>query len=53
MVQINGNADAYLRNKIDVQVNKTYNIKTNSIVENHKAGFFRDGTASGNQFYEI
>lgn len=53
MVQINGNADTYLRNKIDVQVNKTYNIKTNSIVENHKAGFFKDGTASGNQFYEI
>ena len=53
MTVVNSSNETYLRNKIDVQVNKTYNIKTNSIVENHKAGFFKDGTASGNQFYEI
>jgi hypothetical protein len=37
----------------DVQVNKTYQIKTKDICENHDVGFFKDGTASGNNFYEI
>jgi hypothetical protein len=37
----------------DVQVTKTYQIKTKDICENHDAGFFRDGTASGNRFHEI
>ena len=37
----------------DVQVTKTYQIKTKDICENHDVGFFKDGTASGNRFHEI
>ena len=37
----------------DVQVTKIYQIKTKDICENHDVGFFKDGTASGNNFYEI
>jgi hypothetical protein len=37
----------------DVQVDKTYQLKTKDICENHDVGFFKDGTASGNNFYEI
>jgi hypothetical protein len=37
----------------DVQATKTYQIKTKDICENHDVGFFKDGTASGNNFYEI
>ena len=37
----------------DVQVTKAYQIKTKDICENHDVGFFKDGTASGNNFYEI
>lgn len=37
----------------DAQVTKFYQIKTKDICENHDAGFFKDGTASGNRFYEI
>ena len=37
----------------DVQVTKTYQIKTKDICENHDVGFFKDGTASGNNFHEI
>lgn len=38
---------------IDVQVNKDYTIETKDICENHKTGFFKDGTLSANKIYEI
>lgn len=37
----------------DVQVTKAYQLKTKDICENHDVGFFKDGTTSGNNFYEI
>lgn len=37
----------------EVQVNKDYTITTKDICEGHDSGFFIDGTATGNQFYEI
>lgn len=37
----------------DVQVTKVYQLKTKDICENHDVGFFKDGTTSGNNFYEI
>lgn len=39
--------------KMDVQVNKEYTIETKDICENHKTGFFKDGTLSANKIYEI
>ena len=38
---------------MDVQINKEYTIETKDICENHKAGFFKDGTLSANKIYEI
>lgn len=37
----------------DVEVTNKYILKTKDIVEGHDVGFFKDGTASGNNFYEI
>lgn len=34
-------------------VNKTYNINTNDICENHKAGIYKKGTMTGRNFNEI
>lgn len=53
MVPCNTNLDTSFGDNIDVQLTKTYQIKTKDICENHDVGFFKDGTASGNNFYEI
>lgn len=53
MVPCNTNLDTNFGDNIDVQVTKTYQIKTKDICENHDVGFFKDGTASGNNFHEI
>lgn len=37
----------------DVQVKKNYTMHTKDICESHNSGFFIDGAATGNQFYEI
>lgn len=34
-------------------VNKTYNINTNDICENHKAGIYKKGTMTGRNFNEV
>jgi hypothetical protein len=53
MIPCNTNLDTSFGNNTDVQVTKTYQLKTKDICENHDVGFFKDGTASGNNFYEI
>jgi hypothetical protein len=36
-----------------VDFNNKYTLNTKDIIEGHDVGFFKDGTASGNQFNEI
>ena len=53
MIYQNHGTEEGIAPSIDVQVNKTYNINVKEICENHASGFFKDGTASCNNFYEI
>lgn len=53
MIPCNANLDTSFGDNTDVQITKTYQLKTKDICENHDVGFFKDGTASGNNFYEI
>ena len=47
-------ADSYgFDTNTDVEVTNKYILKTKDIIEGHEVGFFKDGTASGNNFNEI